>query len=357
MITQHLHNQMNILLDQYVAEEKFSGVVLIRDQDSNYQYTGGLADRSWNIPTRINTRFRIASISKMFTALAILRLIEQKICSFEDPINMYLDLQNTTLDPKITIYHLLTMTAGIADWFDESGDWEAKWAEFCTLHPIYLLRKNEDYLPLFQHLPPEAPPGKTHKYNGASYILLGLIIQIASGLDYYEYIRRYIFNPGHMNDSDFIGIDTPSPNVAKGYIRSKSEDGLQNEWIENIYSITPIGAADGGAVSTAPDLVRFSQAIRADIFLDRTYTLKFLTPQVSSHPDPIRGYRWYYGFGNNFITDDEGRIIRFGHTGEEDGVSCRFYHYPGFTMDVIILANQSWCAGKLGWEIHDLLTG
>ena len=71
--------------------------------------------------------------------------------------------------------------------------------------------------------------------------------------------------------------------------------------------------------------------------------------------NPFRGYTWKYGFANMFVLDEAGKIVRWGHTGEEDGVSCRLYYYPERGLDVTILANQSWCAGSLGWEVHDLI--
>lgn len=84
-------------------------------------------------------------------------------------------------------------------------------------------------------------------------------------------------------------------------------------------------------------------------------TQEMLTPQVLEKDKPFRGYTWKYGYGNYFILDEDEQIVRWGHTGEEDGVSCRLYYYPKENMDVVILANQSWCAGSLGWEIHDLV--
>ena len=80
-----------------------------------------------------------------------------------------------------------------------------------------------------------------------------------------------------------------------------------------------------------------------------------LTPKVSQTDERIRGYTWKYGYGNFFLLDDDAHIVRWGHTGEEDGVSCRLYYYPKANLDVVILGNQSWCAGSLGWEIHDIL--
>ena len=80
-----------------------------------------------------------------------------------------------------------------------------------------------------------------------------------------------------------------------------------------------------------------------------------LTPKVREADEQFRGYTWMYGYGNFFLLDASDQIVRWGHTGEEDGVSGRLYHYPRQNLDVIILGNQSWCAGSLAWEIHDLI--
>ncbi|RPI92007.1 MAG: hypothetical protein EHM40_14170 [Chloroflexi bacterium] len=78
-------------------------------------------------------------------------------------------------------------------------------------------------------------------------------------------------------------------------------------------------------------------------------------PKVAERAERLRGYTWKYGYGSFFLLDESDRIVRWGHTGEEEGVSCRLYYYPGANLDVVILGNQSGCAGSLAWEIHDLI--
>jgi CubicO group peptidase (beta-lactamase class C family) len=248
------------------------------------------------------------------------------------------------------------MTSGIADWFDESGDWEANWEALCRDHPIYLFRRNQDYLPLFVNQAPVAPVGETHQYNGAGYILLGILIEKLSGSSYFDTIRGHVFAPAGMFRSDFLALDGVDEEVAEGYIPITDEDENITGWKRNIYSTTPEAAADGGASSTAVDVVRFSQALRDGRLLSREMTQEMLAPRVLQTHERIRGYTWKYGYANIFLLDDDGQVVRWGHTGEEDGVSCRLYYYPQENIDVVILGNQSWCAGSLGWEIHDLIT-
>lgn len=351
-----LNKRLSQLLAAKSEKGQFSGVVLVKQDESELiEGAYGYANRSWKVKNRADTRFRIASISKMFTAVAILSLIDAGKLSLEDSVVECLGLRNTRIPKEATVYHMLTMTSGIADWFDESGDWEANWAALCREHPIYLFRRNEDYLPLFVNEEPVAPVGEKHQYNGASYILLGLIIEKLSGVSYFDYVRRHVFAKANMSRSDFLALDGVDDEVAEGHIPITDEDENITGWKTNIYSTTPEAAADGGATSTAEDLVCFSQALRNGDLLSAEMTQEMLTPKVLQNDERIRGYTWKYGYGNFFILDEDEKIVRWGHTGEEDGVSCRLYYYPKENLDVVILGNQSWCAGSLGWEIHDLI--
>jgi len=346
-------------LDQRISnksrEEQFSGVILVkRGENDLFKIAYGYANRSWKIENQVDTRFRIASVSKLFTAVAILQLIEQNKLSLDTSVVECLSLESTTIPKEATIEHMLTMTSGIADWFEESGDWEENWAALCREHPIYLFRRNEDYLPLFVSKAPLFPVGEKHQYNGAGYILLGLIIEKVSGLPYFDYIRQHIFKKAQMTRSDFLPLDGVSEEVAEGYIPVEKDDKVIG-WKKNIYSTTPEAAADGGATSTVDDLSRFSRTLREGPLLSAKFTQEMLTPKVLERTEPLRGYTWKYGYGNFFLLDDADQIVRWGHTGEEDGVSCRLYYYPRENLDVIILGNQSWCAGSLAWEIHDLI--
>ena len=158
-----------------------------------------------------------------------------------------------------------------------------------------------------------------------------------------------------MNRSDFVALDDVDDEVAEGYIAVVDESEQIIGWKKNTYSTTPEAAADGGATSTVVDLVKFSQALRKGLLLSAEMTQEMLTPKVAEGDEPFRGYTWKYGYGNFFILDQNEQIVRWGHTGEEDGVSCRLYYYPKENLDVAILGNQSWCAGDLAWAIHDLI--
>jgi CubicO group peptidase (beta-lactamase class C family) len=356
MKTEIDYQQVDELIQARSLAEEFSGVVMICQKGRQvFGKSCGYANRSWQIDNLFDTRFRVASISKIFTAVSTLQLIDRGVLSLETGVVDLLELENTTIPEGVTVYHLLTMTSGIADWFDESGDWKAEWEALCRKYPIYLFRKNEDYLPLFVDEEPLAKVGKGHQYSGSSYILLGLVIERLTGLSYFDYVRENVFAPLSMTRSDFFALDGVDDEVAEGYIPESGEDGSISSWRKNIYSTTPEAAADGGATSTAADLCLFAQGLRTGALLSAGMTKQMLSPHVLQFPDKHRGYIWKYGYATMFLIDEQDRIVRYGLTGEEDGVSCRFYSYPGQDLDLVILGNISWSSGDLGWEIHDLL--
>jgi CubicO group peptidase (beta-lactamase class C family) len=353
---------MSILekLEQHLSvrsqQEEFSGVVSL-EQGGQTIFDGayGYAHRGFKIRNQLNTRFRMASISKLFTAVATLQLIEVGRLDFHTQVAGALGLEGTKIPAEATVYHMLTMTSGMADWFEESGNWEADWAALIREHPIYLFRKNEDYLPLFAHLDPLFPVGERHQYNGAGYILLGMLIEKLSGHPYFDYVQQNVFERAGMNRTGFLALDGVDEDAAEGYIPIHDAEERITGWKKNIYSTTVEAAADGGASSTAADIISFAQALRSGKLLGPDMTGAMLTPQVLEDDEKVEGYTWMYGFANMFLLDESGRIVRWGHTGEEDGVSCRLYHYPGADLDVAIMGNQSWCAGELSWEIHRMI--
>jgi len=348
--------QLTRQLNKRVRENQFSGAVLIRRGKTDlFRRAYGFANRTWKIPNTPETRFRIASVGKMFTAAAVMQLIEAEKFSLDTRVVKYLKLKGTKIPAEATVYHMLTMTSGIADWSDEeSENFEAEWKQFCRDHPLYLFRRDADYLPIFSQLEPYHALGEKHRYNGAGYMLLGLMIEKAAGLSYFDYIRQNIFARAGMKHSDFLDLDDVSPNVAEGYVPIEDESGGIVRWRKNIYSTTAGGAADGGSTSTLDDLVRFSRALRTGRLVARQLADSMLTPKVVADEDDPR---WRYGFGCFILLDDEEQIVRWGHTGEEDGVSCRLAYYPAQNLDVLILGNQSSCAGRVARDIHKTLYG
>jgi CubicO group peptidase (beta-lactamase class C family) len=155
-----------------------------------------------------------------------------------------------------------------------------------------------------------------------------------------------------MRGAGFDAIDDIGSGVAEGYL--PSADGSAS-WRKNIYAVTPAPSADGGATATADDLIRLLDALHGGRLLSAAGTEQLLTPKVVERDERVRGYRWHFGFGLYFLLDDDGEIVRYARPGEEDGVSCRLFHYPSRDVDAVILGNQSGCAKRIGWELHDAI--
>ena len=248
------------------------------------------------------------------------------------------------------------MTSGIADWSNEESEtFEADWEQFCRDWPLYLFRRDADYLPVFANLEPYGPVGEKHRYNGAGFMLLGLLIEKITGQTYFDTLRQRIFAPAGMTNTDFLDLDDVAPNVAEGYVPVLDDDEKVTGWRKNYYATTAGPAADGGVTSTLEDLARFARALRQGQLVSSELAKAMTSPQVVESDDNYLGFQWRYGFGCFVLLDEAGETVRWGHTGEEDGVSCRLWVYPKQDATVVILGNQSSCAGQISRDIQELV--
>jgi CubicO group peptidase (beta-lactamase class C family) len=337
---------------QRTEQDAFSGVVLIT-QGSSQLFAGayGYASRSWKVPNTLATRFDTASVTKLFTAVATLQLIDRGLLAFDTPVIDFLGLQETAITRAVNIFHLLTHTSGIADDAEEeSGE---DYADIWKTRSNYAVTQTADFLPQFAHKPPNFPPGQGCRYCNCGYVLLGLLIEKASGLSYRDYVRQQIFVPADMLHSDFLRLDLMYDDVAEGCDPLRDEDGTLVAWKKNIYSFPPIGSPDSGAHVTATDLDRFLRKVKAGTLLSAHSTAAFFTPQVLHHTQ--EDWKQVYGYGLMFAVDGAGKVLFAEKEGVNAGVSAVIRHYPDQDITVILLANMQ--AGV--WEplrtIHRLL--
>jgi D-alanyl-D-alanine carboxypeptidase len=229
--------------------DEFSGVVLVAKEGRVlFHEAYGLADRDKRIPNRKDTKFNLGSINKNFTRAAVLQLVRQGKIALDDKIMKFLpDYPNAEAAEKVNVQQLLAMTSGIGDFFGERYD----------ATPKEKIRTLQDYLPLFADLPLEFEPGTSNKYSNGGYIVLGLIIEKASGTDYYAYVRENIFKPCGMADTDAYPRDGDTPNLALGYTR----EGPGGPWVLNFATLPGRGSSAGGGYSTAGDMLKYVQAL------------------------------------------------------------------------------------------------
>jgi CubicO group peptidase (beta-lactamase class C family) len=304
-------------LTERVRELDLSGIAVITGPGGvEFEECFGLADRANGIPNTPATRFGLASVTKMFTAVAVASLG----VDFAAPVLSLLppERRPSTLRPDVTVHHLLCHTSQIADYAEEIGPDPVEYETLWTDRPCYRFEQPADFLPLFGDRPPYGPPGGEWHYSNAGYILLGLIVEEVSGLSFVDAVRRQVFEPAGMSESGFFRLDEPVPDLAVGYLPSGRS---------TVYSLPVIGSADGGAQCTAADVDRFLRAYDDGSLLgDRREAM--LTSHVPVDPGIDYGYGCFvYGDG------------RFGHGGGDPGVRALVQRIPSADATVVVLLN------------------
>ena len=345
-------------LDHYFQElenqEKFSGAVLITQGKSHlYAQTFGYASRKWGVRNTLETRFDTASITKLFTAVATLQLIDQELLSFDTAVIDFLELKDTTISREVNVFHLLTHTSGIGDDVEEEDgeNYEDLW----KTRPNYMVRETADFLPQFIHKAPNFPPGQGCRYNNCAFILLGMVIEKISGLTYRDYVRNSIFARAEMDQSGFYPIDRVYENIAEGCDPIRNEEGIISGWKKNIYSYPPIGSPDSGALVTVGDLDRFLRAVQAGKLISPELAADFLTPQVKYRESDM--WITMYGYVLMFYLDKSGRLICYQKDGINAGVSGIIRHFPEWDINVVLLSNMENGVWEPIWKVHELLVG
>jgi CubicO group peptidase (beta-lactamase class C family) len=348
----NFQEELQTYFDDLVAQDRFSGVVRItRGEEEIFANAYGYASRTWKIPNTISTRFDTASITKLFTAVAVLQQIDTGWLRLDTRAVEYLGLKDTEISPDVNIHHLLTHSSGIADDADEEAGED--YADLWITKPNYSVTKAEHFLPQFVHKPANFPPGQGCRYCNCGYILLGLMLEKAAGMDYRDYVRQKIFAPAGMKSSGFFHMVEVNENVAEGADPVKDADGNIIGWKKNIYSYPPIGTPDSGAHVTAADLDQFLRCVKRGALLSPESTQYFFTPQIlHSQKD---GWKEMYGPGLWFYVEENGQILFYEKEGQNAGVSGMVRHYPTQDISVVLLSNMAQGAWGPIREIHKML--
>ena len=304
--------ELDAFLDSLVQRGQFSGVVLVARGDQVVFNQGyGAADRERNIPNTPQTRYRLGSVTKPFTALAILMLQAQGRLDVQDPICQYIP-DCPPAWQEITIHHLLTHTSGIPS-LTELPDYQVTKA---TPSPP------EQSIARFRNLPLEFRPGAAWKYSNSGYILLGYILEQASGQPYEVYLQEHIFDPLGMSNT---GYDHNQDDLAVGYADVSSPA----EFID-----MSIPFAAGGLYSSAEDLYRWDRALFTRQLLPPESLDKMLTAYAfgTDQAGVGYGYGWYVGelFGRRWV----------GHPGRIEGFSAVNAWFPDDDVTIVVLMNQ-----------------
>jgi CubicO group peptidase (beta-lactamase class C family) len=302
----------------------FPGVVDVRSAgEVLYQSAFGLASPRWGVPNTLDMRFDVASISKLFTSVAVLQLVAEGQLDLDASIHEYVDLEGSMIDAAVTLRHLLTHTSGIGD-IAEEDDGEG-YAEVFRATPCHMIVTSADFLPLFASKPSHFAPGAESRYCNAGFVLAGLAVEQASQRSFREYVEAEVLSRAGMARSGYFDKRYAIDDLAEGF--DPADDGRLEQ---NIYAYPPQGGPDGGAHCTAADLHAFLAALRGGRLLRDDLTRAFLTVQVPEDGSEHSGW----GFGLVF------NELGFYKDGESEGASGVLSHMSTWNADIVILSNS-----------------
>jgi CubicO group peptidase (beta-lactamase class C family) len=310
-------SQISKQADEYLrrvgADGAFSGAALVARGGEVLLSRGyGFDDREWKIPVKSDTKFRLGSITKQFTAAAILQLQERGLLQVGDLLSKH--LPDYPQGGRITIHHLLTHTSGTPTYTVPSARPD-----------MVLPMSREQLLDRFQNQPLEFEPGSDWRYSNSGYYLLGVIVETVSGAPYEQYLQRNIFEPLGMSGTGYDRSEDVLPKRAAGYRRTKH--GIENAR----YADMSWPYAAGALYSTIEDLYRWDRAlaeggILSDKSREQAFAKQFTKQGVGSY-----GYGWAVGerLGRRYVE----------HGGGINGFSTMISRYIDDDAVIIVLSN------------------
>jgi CubicO group peptidase (beta-lactamase class C family) len=310
-------DQIRALTSGLIGKGWFSGTLLIaKGQNVLLTMTGGEANKSCHVPNNIDTKFNLGSMNKMFTATAAARLIELGKISFDDPISKYVDETWLSKDitDKITVRHLMTHTSGLGSYFNDVYEKSSR----------ALFRKLDDYKPLIKDDKPAFPPGERFQYSNTGMFLLGVVIEKAAGEDYFDHIRKVIYGPAGMTNSDCYEMDYPVENLAIGY---SPDWNSPYRWQNNLYKHVIKGGPAGGGFSTVKDLHKFALALLSGKLVSKDMLQTLWTDYKGAN----------YGYGFTVAQGAGGKVV--GHSGGFDGINSELDIYVDSGTIVAVMSN------------------
>lgn len=337
------------IIEDFVNKQDFSGAILVKEgEEIIFREAHGYAHRGFEVRNKIDTKFDTASITKLFTAVAILQMVEKGILSLEDKVMDILSIENSKLNKNINIFHLLTHSSGMADDADEvAGE---NYEDLFVDNPNYAIRELEDFLPNFILKEQNFEPGEGVRYNNCAFVLLGLVLEKLTGQKYRDYVTENVFKRAGMENTGFFSMDGVTGNVAEGYVRVRDKKGALSGVRKNIYSYPPIGSPDGGALSTVEDLAEFYESLLKGKLLGEKMTCEMITPKINtgeySKRKVMNGY--VFEFTMNKESD---KVYYLMKEGINAGVVANSMYIPEYDVKIMILGNQYANVWKLGKDI------
>ncbi|MFI6829452.1 serine hydrolase domain-containing protein [Kribbella sp. NPDC050241] len=320
-------------IDKVAEETGFSGVVWIdRAGQVEFAKAYGLANRTYQVPNSLDTRFGIASGSKGFTALSVLSLVQDGVLELSTTARSLLGEDLPLIADDVTVEHLLTHTSGIGDYLDEEADTEITDYIVGAAHE---LTTTEAFLPLLDGHPTKFRAGERFAYCNGGFVVLALLAERASGVGYHDLVRERVLRPAGMTRTDFLRSDELPADAAVGYLPL---DGVDRS---NVFHLPVLATGDGGIHTTAADMSTFWRALFAG---DIVNSVEEVVRPRRDVPEKSRRY----GLGFWLHESNDTAIL----TGYDAGASFKSTHDPHTGTTCTVLSNTSPGA----WPIARALT-
>ena len=302
------------LIDKYIQAQvsvnEFSGVVLVADNNKViYKKAFGYADREWKSPNTPETKFEIGSVTKQFTAAAILQLAEQGKLHVEDKLSMY--FPGYPKGDSITLHMLLNHTSGIADFTSVPA--------FYPVHTLPLVK--DSVITLFKNQPLSFSPGTKWAYSNSGYFLLGCIIEQLTKQDYSTYLYENVIKKAALKNTSVNRLDSVLEFRARGY--SKNE---KRRWKNADYFSMEIPFSAGSMISTVEDMYHWGHSLLSGNIVSKDMLVKMTTPYLAG-----------YGYGLRIDTFQQ--QVRISHTGTIPGFSSYLGCILSHGISIVILSN------------------
>ncbi|MEL6632441.1 MAG: serine hydrolase domain-containing protein [Bacteroidota bacterium] len=312
-------HKVDAYLNSLSEDENFGlSIVIAKDGENLLERSYGYASREYNVPNKLETKFNIASIGKMFTAVAILQLREQGKIDVNQTIGYYIpDFPNSFMRDSTTVHQLLTHTSGLPLWFNDAFDRAPKF-DYIEL---------SDYLSLYEDLNIDKDKIGQNSYSNVGFITLGFVIEAVSKQSYRAYLQQHIFEPLQMQETGLWRLTEIIPEVATGYIRPSSKQ----DWWKTNYHLNKGSSPAGGAYASARDLAKFYHGLMSGQLLSQESRKLMMEPKTKT---PYGEYG--YGIG---ISKNNNQTI-MGHLGGYYGVRGELMWYREANYVVAILANS-----------------
>lgn len=323
LLSQTKATKIDALLNQYFKFQEFNGSALVAEEGKIIYKKGfGMANMEWNIPNSPDTKFRLGSVTKQFTAMLIMQLVEDGKLKLHIPITTYIPDYPKDQGEKITIHHLLTHTSGIPNYTDQPS--------FISImrNPITPI----DLIKTFWNLPLEFEPGAKFKYSNSGYIVLGYIIEKVTGKTYEEMLKEMIFEPLGMKNSGYDHTADIIPKRASGYNK------IGTEYFNSQYLDMSVPYSAGSLYSTVEDMYLWDQALYTNKLLSEKYLEKIFTPY--SKPPFADGYGYGWGLSKKYFDSLKDTLNIVTHGGTINGFNSIILRITN-SKDLIVLLNNT----------------